>query len=163
MTTHSPPHRMKAKAIPMPGIRITLIKGWTYNESLHMVIHPSDCGDCTSMCEHHLVGIMDNDRTLVMAHQAWDHTLSQPWFAKVDDLERRHKETLQKLPMMHQKLNKAQVKLVEAQQDHAHLMGANNKPHRQQDGLKEERRISASRPSSFQTSSSAVISSTHRA
>ena len=115
-----------------------------------MVIHPADCSNCTSICEHYLVGIMDNDQTLVMARQAQDHALSQPWQTKVDDLERRHEETLQKLTAMHQKLNEAQVKLAEAQQDCAHLMGANNKPHRQQDGLKEEHHISASRPSSFQ-------------
>src|SRR6266851_7800235 len=130
MTTCSLPRRMKAKAIPVPGIRITLIEGWTYNESLRMVIHPADCSDCTSMCEHYLVGIMDNDQTLVMACQAQNHTLSQPWQTKVDDLKRRHKETLQKLTTMRQKLNKAWVKLAEAQQDRAHLMGANNKLHR---------------------------------
>jgi len=102
------------------------------------------------MCEHYLVGIMDNDQTLVMACQAQNHTLSQPWQTKVDDLKRRHEETLQKLTTMRQKLNKARVKLAEAQQDRVHLMGANNKPHHQQDGLKEECRISASRPSLFQ-------------
>ncbi len=95
-----------------------------------MVIHPADCSNCTSICEHYLVGIMDNDQT--------------------HDLKRRHEETLQKLTAMHQKLNEAQVKLAEAQQDCAHLMGANNKPHRQQNGLEEEHHISASRPSLFQ-------------
>ncbi len=150
ITTYSPPCQMKAKAIPMPGIRITLIEGWTYNESLHMVIHPADCSNCTSMCKHYLVGIMNNDQTLVMAHQARDHTLSQPWQTKVDSLKRRCEETLQKLTVMHQKLNEAQVKLAEAQWDHMHLMGTDNKPRHQQDGLKEECHISASGPSSFQ-------------
>jgi len=130
MTTHSLPRQMKAKAIPMPGIRITLIEGWMYNESLRMVIHPADCSNCTSMCEHYFVGIMGNYQTLVMACQAQNNTLSQPWQTKVDDLKRRHEETLQKLTTMRQKLNKARVKLAEAQQDRVHLMGANNKLHR---------------------------------
>jgi len=71
-----------------------------YNEFLCIVIYPADCFNYTSICEHYLVGIIDNDQTLVMACQAQNHTLFQSWQTKVDNLKRRHEETLQKLTVI---------------------------------------------------------------
>ena len=128
-------------------------KGWTFNAKLGMVTHSSDCQDCLSMCQHYVADAMDkdNNQTLVRAHQAQDQALSHPWKAEVDGLKRRQVKTLQKLAVLHQKISKAQGKLVEARRDHAHLVEADNKPRcRLADACEEEPSISTPRPSSFQ-------------
>ncbi len=105
------------------------------------------------MCQHYVADAMDkdNNQTLVRAHQAQDQALSHPWKAEVDGLKRRQVKTLQKLAVLHQKISKAQGKLVEARQDHAHLVEADNKPHcRLADACEEEPSISTPGPSSFQ-------------
>ena len=72
---------------------------------------------------------MDNNPTLVLACQAWDHMLSPPWDTKIDDLERRQAEIRAKLTALCQAISKAYGKLAEARQDRVCLVEANNKPH----------------------------------
>src|SRR5216683_8419973 len=165
-STHDPFHgRMMATTVERERREPSPInEGWIYNESLGMVTHSSECPDCLCMCQHYVDNTMDNNPTLVLAHQAWDHTLSPPWDTKIDDLKRRQAETCAKLTALHQAISKARGKLAEAQQDRAHLVEANNKPHHQladashrvmaqpQDGLEEEHEhhVSTPGPSSFQ-------------
>ncbi len=116
------------------------------------------------MCRHYVDDTMDNNPTLVLAHQAQDHVLSSPWDTKINNLERRRAETHTKLAALRQAISEAHGKLAEARQDCAHLVEADNKPrcrladasHRvmaqPQDGLEEEHEhhVSTPGPSSFQ-------------
>lgn len=126
-------------------------EGWTYNETLSMVIHSSDCRLCLSMCRHYSGDTMDNKQTLVMARQARDDALSRRWKAEVDDLEKRRVETLNKLAALRREISKARGDLANARRNRARLMEADNNrvmalP---EDGLEEGGCISASGPSSL--------------
>ena len=103
------------------------------------------------MCQHYVADVMDNNQTLAVARQARDDVLSRPLKTRVNGLERRQVETLQKLAALRQKISEAWGKLAEARRDRAHLVEANNKPcHRLADACEEERGISAPGPSLFQ-------------
>jgi hypothetical protein len=94
---------------------------------------------------------MDNKQTLVMARQAQDNALSHRWKAKVDDLEKRRVETLNKLAALCQEISKAWGDLAKARRDRAHLIEANNNHVMAllEDRLEEGGRISTSGPSSL--------------
>ena len=126
-------------------------EGWTYNETLSMVIHSSDCHVCLSMCRHYSRDTMDNKQTLVMARQAQDDALSHRWKAEVDDLEKRRVETLNKLAALRREISKARGDLAKARRDRARLIEADNNRVMAplEDGLEEGGRISASGPSSL--------------
>jgi len=131
--------------------RTSVDEGWAFNVKLGMVTHSSKCQDCLTMCQHYVADAMDNNQTLAVARQARDDILSRPLKTRVDGLKRRRVETLQKLTVLRQKISEAQGKLVEARQDHACLMEADNKPrHQLADTCEEEHGISAPGPSSFQ-------------
>jgi len=107
---------------------------------------------------------MDNNQTLVVAHQARDDVLSRPWKTRVNGLKRRQEATRAELAVLHRTISEAWGKLVEARRDRVHLVEADNKPHcrladashrvmaQPQDGLEEEceHHVSAPGPSSFQ-------------
>ena len=152
-TTRNLCRRMTAKAMVAPDLkeRTPVDEGWAFNAKLGMVTHSSDCQDCLSMCQHYVADAMDNNQTLAVARQARDDVLSRPLKTRVDGLERRRVETLQKLAALRQKISEARGKLAEARRDRARLVEADNKPRRRlADACEEERGISAPGPSSFQ-------------